>query len=48
MAAYLTNRRTLMKAVIDFSYTAFAAAMIGIAVGGTAFALVWLVHILKI
>ena len=31
-----------MKAVIDFSYAAFVAAVIGIAVGGTAFSLVWL------
>jgi hypothetical protein len=37
-----------MKAVIEFSYAAFAAAMIGIAVGGSAFAFVWLMHILKI
>ena len=37
-----------MKAVIDFSYAAFVAAMIGIAVGGSAFALVWLAHILKL
>jgi hypothetical protein len=37
-----------MKAVIDFSYAAFAAAMIGIAVGGSAFAFVWLMHVLKI
>jgi hypothetical protein len=37
-----------MKAVIDFSYAALAAAMIGIAVGGSAFAFVWLMHILKI
>ena len=37
-----------MKAVIDFSYAALAAALVGIAVGGSAFALVWLMHILKI
>ena len=37
-----------MKAVIDFSYAAFVAAMIGIAVGGTAFSFVWLLHILKV
>jgi hypothetical protein len=37
-----------MKAVIDFSYAAFVAAMIGVAVGGSAFALVWLLHVLKI
>ena len=39
---------TPMKAVIDFSYAAVAAAVIGIAVGGTAFSLVWLMHILKV
>src|ERR1041384_7276110 len=39
---------TPMKAVIDFSYAAFVAAVIGIAVGGTAFSLVWLMHILKV
>ena len=37
-----------MKAVIDFSYAAFAAAVVGIAVGGAAFACVWLMRILKI
>ena len=37
-----------MKAVIDFSYAAFAAAMIGIAVGGTAFSFVWLISMLKV
>jgi hypothetical protein len=37
-----------MKAVIDFSYAALAAALIGIAIGGTAFAFVWLMHVLKI
>jgi len=37
-----------MKAVIDFSYAAFVAAVIGIAVGGTAFSFVWLLHILKV
>jgi hypothetical protein len=37
-----------MKAVIDFSYAALVAAMIGTAVGGSAFAVVWLLHILKI
>jgi hypothetical protein len=37
-----------MKAVIDFSYAALVAAVIGIAVGGTAFSLVWLMHILKV
>ena len=36
------------EAVIDFSYAAFIAAVIGIAVGGTAFSLVWLMHILKV
>jgi hypothetical protein len=48
MAAYLTKRERQMKAVIDFSYAAFVAAVIGIAVGGSAFSLVWLLHILKI
>jgi hypothetical protein len=43
-----TNRSAPMKAVIDFSYAAVAAAVIGIAVGGTAFSLVWLMHILKV
>ena len=43
-----TNRNTPMKAVIDFSYAAVVAAVIGIAVGGTAFSLVWLMHILKV
>jgi len=42
------NRSSPMKAVIDFSYAAVAAAVIGIAVGGTAFSLVWLMHILKV
>ena len=37
-----------MKAVIDFSYAAVAAAVIGIAVGGTVFSVVWLMHILKV
>jgi hypothetical protein len=37
-----------MKAVIDFSYAAFAAAVIGLALGGAAFSFVWLMHILKI
>jgi len=37
-----------MKAVIDFSYAAIAAAVIGIAVGGTVFSFVWLLHILKV
>lgn len=37
-----------MKAVIDFSYAALAAALIGIGIGGTAFAFVWLMHVLKI
>jgi hypothetical protein len=42
------TREFTMKAVIDFSYAAFVAAMIGLAVGGTAFSFVWLMHILKI
>jgi hypothetical protein len=37
-----------MKAVIDFSYAALIAAVIGIAVGGTAFSLVWILHVLKV
>lgn len=37
-----------MKALVDFSYAAVVAAMIGIAVGGTAFSVVWLMHILKV
>jgi hypothetical protein len=37
-----------MKAVIDFSYAALVAAVIGVAVGGTAFSLVWILHILKV
>ena len=37
-----------MKAVIDFSSAALVAAVIGIAVGGTAFSLVWLLSILKV
>jgi uncharacterized membrane protein YqgA involved in biofilm formation len=48
MAAYFTNRRNAMKAVIDFSYAALLAAVIGVAVGGSAFSLVWLLHILKV
>jgi hypothetical protein len=48
MPVYPNERGTPMKAVIDFSYAAFAAAVIGIAVGGTAFSLVWLLHILKV
>jgi hypothetical protein len=43
-----THRGTPMKAVIDFSYAAFVAAVIGVAVGGTAFSLVWLMYILKV
>ena len=43
-----THRDTPMKAVIDFSYAAVVAAVIGIAVGGTAFSLVWLMYILKV
>ena len=37
-----------MRAVADFSYAAAVAAAIGIAVGGTAFAVVWLAHILQL
>ena len=37
-----------MKIIADFSRAAFAAAVIGCAVGGTAFSFVWLLHILKI
>ena len=37
-----------MKIIADFSRAAFAAAVIGFAVGGTAFSFVWLLHILKI
>jgi hypothetical protein len=48
MPVYPNERGTPMKAVIDFSYAAFAAAVIGIAVGGTAFSFVWLLHILKV
>jgi hypothetical protein len=48
MASYLTNRRSALKAVIDFSYAALIAAVIGIAVGGTAFSLVWILHVLKV
>lgn len=35
-----------MRAVIDFSYAAVVAALIGIISGGTAFCFVWLVHVL--
>jgi len=42
------NQESEMKAVIDFSYAALVAAVIGIAIGGSAFSLVWLMHILKI
>jgi hypothetical protein len=42
------SRERAMKAVIDFSYAALVAAVIGIAVGGTAFSFVWLLHILKV
>jgi uncharacterized membrane protein YqgA involved in biofilm formation len=48
MAASHENKELAMKAVIDFSYAAVVAAVIGIAVGGSAFAFVWLMHILKI
>ena len=48
MTAYPHQTGSAMKAVIDFSYAAFVAAVIGIAVGGSAFAFVWLMHILKI
>ena len=37
-----------MKVLAEFSYAAFLAAAIGVAVGGTAFSFVWLLHILKI
>jgi hypothetical protein len=37
-----------MKIVADFSFAAFLAAAIGIAVGGTAFSFVWLLHVLKV
>jgi hypothetical protein len=37
-----------MKVLAQFSYAAFLAAAIGVAVGGTAFSFVWLLHILKI
>ena len=37
-----------MKIIADFSRAAFAAAVIGLAVGGSAFSFVWLIHILKI
>jgi len=48
MLALQPKRDFAMKAVIDFSYAAVVAAAIGIAVGGTAFSFVWLMHILKI
>jgi hypothetical protein len=37
-----------MKVLAQFSYAAFLAAAIGLAVGGTAFSFVWLLHVLKI
>jgi hypothetical protein len=37
-----------MKVVMDFSYAVVVAAAIGVAVGGTAFSFVWLMHILKV
>jgi hypothetical protein len=47
MTAYLNNREHAMKVLVDFSYAAFLAAAIGIAVGGTAFSFVWLVAVLN-
>jgi hypothetical protein len=37
-----------MKVLAEFSYAAFLAAAIGLAVGGTAFSFVWLLHVLKV
>jgi hypothetical protein len=42
-----TTREHAMKVLVDFSYAAFLAAAIGIAVGGTAFSFVWLVAVLN-
>jgi hypothetical protein len=42
-----TTRSKAMKAVVDFSFAAALAAAIGIAVGGTAFSFVWLIHVLN-
>jgi len=36
-----------MKMLADFSFAAAAALAIGIAVGGTAFSLVWLIAVLN-
>jgi hypothetical protein len=36
-----------MKVLVDFSYVAFLAAAIGIAVGGTALSFVWLISVLN-
>jgi hypothetical protein len=38
----------VMKALVDFSYATFLAAAIGIAVGGTVFSFVWLLHALSV
>jgi uncharacterized membrane protein YqgA involved in biofilm formation len=40
-------REHAMKVLVDFSYAAFLAAAIGIAVGGTAFSFVWLISVLN-
>lgn len=36
----------LTKVLVDFSFAAAAAALIGIAVGGSALTLVWLISVL--
>jgi hypothetical protein len=43
-----TSWEHIMKIVAEFSFAAFLAAAIGIAVGGTAFSFVWLLHVLKV
>jgi len=35
-----------MREALDFSFAVLVAAAIGIFVGGTAFSLVWLIHVL--
>ena len=43
-----TTWEQIMKIVAEFSFAAFLAAAIGLAVGGTAFSFVWLLHVLKV
>jgi hypothetical protein len=46
MAAYSMKKERAMKMLADFTFAAAAALAIGIAIGGTALSLVWLVAVL--